>query len=260
LLSKLASEVLVVNSYAHTPGMMAADRGASAAHVADLVRASGAYFGAVIDPDGERLTIIDDEGTVLSDDQALILLLRLVIETQSTPRVALPVAAPLAAEAMCKAAGVPLTFTKLSSAHLMEVAASGNVTFAASQSGGFLFPVFLPAYDAAATLAELLSMLITIGEPLSKLVHDIAPVHIAHDVVVTPSEQKGLVMRTLMEQLGNRPVVLVDGVKVYEQEGWALVLPDPEDPVTHIWAEGPSASGALALAEQYASRLRQLLR
>ena len=74
-----------------------------AARVADLVRASAAHLGAVIDPDCEHLTIVDDEGTVLTDDQALLLFLRLVIETGagSDVRVALPVSCPAAAERMC---------------------------------------------------------------------------------------------------------------------------------------------------------------
>ena len=79
LLSKLDADVLVVNPYANTPGMMSVERDAHAARVADLVRASGAQLGAVVDADGERLTIVDDEGTVLSDDQALLVLLRLVV-------------------------------------------------------------------------------------------------------------------------------------------------------------------------------------
>ncbi len=69
---------------------------------------------------------------------------------------------------MCADAGVPLTFTKLSSSHLMEVAAGGSVTFAASQSGGFLFPDFLPAYDATATLVELVAMSVSTGQTLSE--------------------------------------------------------------------------------------------
>jgi mannose-1-phosphate guanylyltransferase/phosphomannomutase len=67
-------------------------------------------------------------------------------------------------------------------------------------------------------------------------------------------------MRTLVEQLGDRDLVLVDGVKVLEEDGWALVVPDPEEPVTHVWAEGASDAGARSLAQQYAVRLRQLLR
>ena len=44
--------------------------GAHAEQVAELVRASGAHLGAVIDPDGEHLTLIDDEGHVLTDTEA----------------------------------------------------------------------------------------------------------------------------------------------------------------------------------------------
>src|SRR5208283_5034980 len=47
LLSKLGGDVLVVNPYAHTPGMLSVDSMANAARVADLVRASGAQLGAV---------------------------------------------------------------------------------------------------------------------------------------------------------------------------------------------------------------------
>ena len=32
--------------------------------------------------------------------------------------------------------------------------------------------------------------------------------------------------------------MLVDGVKILHPDGWALVLPDPEAAVTHVWAEG----------------------
>jgi mannose-1-phosphate guanylyltransferase/phosphomannomutase len=260
LLSKLGADVLVVNPYAQTGSAMSVDRAASAERVADLVRAAGAHLGAVIDQDCETLTIVDDEGRVLSDDQALLLLLRLVIDTDPDARVALPVAAPAAAERMCREADVPLVWTKLSSTNLMETAAQGGVTFAASQSGGFLFPRFIPAYDAAATLVELVSLLSVTGQTLSKLVQQLPPVHIVHESVVTPWEQKGMLMRTLVEQLGDRDLVLVDGVKAPEGDGWVLTVPDPEEPVTHVWAEGPSEASARALAQQYGVRLRQLLR
>ncbi|MGH8980437.1 MAG: sugar phosphate nucleotidyltransferase [Acidimicrobiales bacterium] len=260
LLAKLDADVLVVNPYAHTTGMMHIDRDAHARRVADLVRASGAQLGAVVDADCERLVIIDDEGTVLSDDQALLALLRLVIETHADARVALPVSVSRWAERLCAESGVPIVFTKLGSAHLMEVAATEEVDFGAGQFGGFLWPEFLPAYDAAATLVELVSMLSLTSQPLSKIVEGLPAVNIAHEAVVTPWEQKGMVMRTLVEQLDGQDLVLIDGVKVPADDGWALVLPDPDDPVTHVWAEGPSEARARARAQQYAVRLRQLLR
>ena len=44
-------------------------------------------------------------------------------------------------------------------------------------------------------------------------------------------------MRTLVEMSKDREVELIDGVKVRHDDGWALALPDPEEPVTHVWAE-----------------------
>ena len=49
-------------------------REAATQRVADLVRASGAQLGAVFDPDGERLMLIDDEGDVLTHTEATLVL------------------------------------------------------------------------------------------------------------------------------------------------------------------------------------------
>jgi mannose-1-phosphate guanylyltransferase/phosphomannomutase len=174
--------------------------------------------------------------------------------------VALPVAASVVAEEICRKAGAEIVWTKLSASHLMEVARSEQVTLAASQSGGFIFPGFLPAYDGAATLINLLALLTSSGRKLSDLVAALPPVHIVHQSVHTPWEQKGMVMRTLVERSQERELVLVDGVKVLEHDGWALVLPDPEEPLTHVWAEAPSEAQAEARAKEYAVRLEQLLR
>ena len=78
LLSKVGADVLSINPYAQTPGMIAVDRAASEARVAEAVRGSGADLGAVIDAGGERLTLIDGTGHVLSDDEAIMALHRAV--------------------------------------------------------------------------------------------------------------------------------------------------------------------------------------
>ena len=41
---------------------------------------------------------------------------------------------------------------------------------------------------------------------------------------------------------------LTDGIKVFNHGGWAQVLPDPDEPLVHVFAEGDTdeATGALA--------------
>ncbi|MCL4423756.1 MAG: sugar phosphate nucleotidyltransferase [Actinobacteria bacterium] len=271
VLAKLGAEVLAVNPFAATAGATGYDPERHASGVAALVRASRANLGAVIDPDGEHLTLVDDSGKVLSDDQALLALLSLVLHRTPDARVALPVAVSRVAEEMARKAGAELVWTKLSTAHLMEIASEPGMDFAASQSGGFIFPRFLPAYDAVAAFVHLLSLLAgTVGsaavgsEPevcsLSAVVRDLPPVHIAYEAVVTPWDQKGMLMRQIVERSATRDLLLVDGVKILDPNGWILVVPDPEEPLTHVWAEDMSDSRAKAKAQDYAVRLRQMLR
>ncbi|MGH3184114.1 MAG: hypothetical protein ACRDOE_19725, partial [Streptosporangiaceae bacterium] len=72
--------------------------------------------------------------------------------------------------------------------------------------------------------------------------------------VPTPWAAKGGVMRTVMEAAGDNEIDTTDGVRVIERDrGWVLVLPDPADAVTHLWAEGNDADTAQLLLDEWAS-------
>ncbi|MGE3621519.1 MAG: sugar phosphate nucleotidyltransferase [Acidimicrobiia bacterium] len=260
VLAKLGADVLAVNPYASTGGVINRDPEAAAREVAAIVTASGAHLGAVIDADGEHLTLIDDAGHVLADGEALLALLTLVSDHLVGDTVALPVTVTRHAEAIAGRYGVRVQRTKLASSALMDAASEPGVGFAASTDGGYILPGFLPAFDAAATFVKVLELLARNGSSLSDVVAGLPAVHQAHETVVTPWEHKGMVMRSLVEQSKERDVQLIDGIKVRHDDGWALALPDPEDPVTHVWAEGASPAQARALVQEYVRRIRQLVR
>jgi mannose-1-phosphate guanylyltransferase / phosphomannomutase len=174
--------------------------------------------------------------------------------------IALPVNVTSHAEAIAERHGVKIVRTKLSTPALMDAASEPGVGFAASTDGGFILPGFLPAFDAAAAFVKVLELLAHEGTRLCDVVERLPRPQLVHDTVVTPWEQKGMIMRSLVELSKDREVELVDGVKVIHDGGWALALPDPEEPVTHVWAEAATANEARALAQEYARRIRQLLR
>jgi mannose-1-phosphate guanylyltransferase/phosphomannomutase len=262
VLPKIGANVLGVNPYATTAGVegFGDDLETRLKTMGDLVRTSGSDLGFIFDADGERATIVDDLGNALTAEQALLALVSLVCEVVPGARIGLPVAVSREAERIAEQAGATIVWTKLSAASLMEVANSGAIDFAASQEGGFIWPRFLPAYDAAATLVHLLDLLAATDRQLSGVVAGIPEAHIAHEVVPTPWERKGTVMRGAIERAKGNDVVLVDGVKILYPDGWALVLPDPELPVTHVWAEGPSDADARRLVAIHAGQVAEMTR
>jgi hypothetical protein len=67
-----------------------------------------------------------------------------------------------------------------------------------------------------------------------------------------------LVMRVLLERTpGDR--VLIDGVKTIDEDGWTLVLPDPEGPTTLVSAEADSLPAATARAQAMADEISAIL-
>jgi mannose-1-phosphate guanylyltransferase/phosphomannomutase len=66
-------------------------------------------------------------------------------------------------------------------------------------------------------------------------------------------------MRVLTERLKDRDVDLSDGIKVFDDRGWAQVLPDPDEPVVHIYAEGRDDETSAQLGQELQGLVEDVL-
>ena len=260
LLTKLGAEVLAVNPFASTSSATSSAevRDAQVGRLAELVRVSGSDLGFVIDPEGELAVVVDDRGHVLEPEELLLSVVTLIKEACPGAGVAVPVNVTNAVERILGSTA-EVVRTRLWGASLMETASARAVMFAGTPDGGCIWPEFLPAYDAAVTLVKLLDLLAAVDRPLSAVVATLPEIHVAHETIVTPWERKGTVMREIVERAGSRELELIDGVKVIDGGQWALVLPDPDEALTHVWAEAGSDVDARRLAQEYVQRIRQVL-
>jgi mannose-1-phosphate guanylyltransferase / phosphomannomutase len=62
-------------------------------------------------------------------------------------------------------------------------------------------------------------------------------------------------MRVLNERLAGRELDLTDGIKLFEERGWAQLLPDPDEPLIHLYAEGETREAS----DELAAELRALV-
>jgi mannose-1-phosphate guanylyltransferase/phosphomannomutase len=66
-------------------------------------------------------------------------------------------------------------------------------------------------------------------------------------------------MRILTERVKGKKVDTLDGIKVYEDGGWAQVLPDPDEPLVHVYAEGKTPEDAATLEEQFLKLVEEIV-
>jgi mannose-1-phosphate guanylyltransferase/phosphomannomutase len=226
--------------------------------LASLVGSSGAELGAVIDATGERLRLVDGSGTVVDLEAALLAYVDLITRVSDAPVVAVPVTTTRAVEDVVKAKGGRVVWTAVSPASLSSASQGDGVVFAGAEGGGYVFPEFLPSYDAVMSLLKLVELLARTGTKLDEVVAGLPPTHVTRIEVATPWEAKGTVMRRLVERLNGEKTVTIDGVKAYRGRDWALVIPHPQEPLVRVWAEADGEEAARALAGEFASLVEEL--
>jgi mannose-1-phosphate guanylyltransferase/phosphomannomutase len=203
-----------------------------------LVGAIGADFGAVFDRAGERLFLVDERGREISVEQTLLLYLKLIGSNAQAGKVAVPITVTNRVERLARDGSLEVVRTPAAPAELTRIASEDGVVFAGAVGGAYVFPQFLATYDAVASLCKLLELLAPVTTPLSELVAELPASTVVHRQLACPWALKGLVMRVLTERLKDRELDLTDGIKVIDERGWVEVLPDPDEPQVHIYAEG----------------------
>jgi mannose-1-phosphate guanylyltransferase/phosphomannomutase len=227
--------------------------------VKQLVPAVGADLGVVLDRAAERLYLVDERGREVPVEQTLLLFLRLIGSNGRRGKLAFPITVTSQVDRLLEGSGLEVVRTPASLGDLTKAAAEDGVIFAGAVGGGYVFPEFLPAYDATASLCKLLELLAPVRRPLSELVADLPASTLVHRQLPCPWALKGVVMRLLTERLRDRELDLTDGIKVFDERGWAQILPDPDEPLMHIYAEGQTEDDSKALEAEFRGMVEEIM-
>ncbi|MFC7384905.1 sugar phosphate nucleotidyltransferase [Sphaerisporangium rhizosphaerae] len=255
LLGRVGVDVLTVNNRLDdaSPTETLAERRRDLQRLAELVASSRAAFGVRFDPVGERVSLVDEMGQLISEERAQLVVLDLVAAERRGGRVALPVTTTRVAEQVCRFHGAQVEWTSTALDALTTAAADPELIFAADGRGGFIVPEFAPTVDGLAAFLRLLGLVARTRLSLSQIDARIPQAKMLKRTVPTPWAAKGAVMRSVVEAADGYRLDTTDGVRVVEEDGgWALILPDPTEAVTHLWAEGEDLDVAQSLLERWA--------
>jgi mannose-1-phosphate guanylyltransferase/phosphomannomutase len=254
LLARLPVEVLTVNNRLDDdkPTETQAGHAEALRKLGELVASSRATFGVRFDPVGERLSVVDDTGSPIDDDRALLVILDLVAAERGSGKVALPVTTTRVAEQVCAYHGVEVHWTTTAPDDLARAAALPGLVLGGDGRGGFVVPEVGPAVDPYAAFARLLGLVARTQLTLSQIDARIPRAYVVRRAVPTPWAHKGQVMRAVLEAAGDRRVDTLDGIRVVEEdESWALALPDPAEALTRLWVEAGTAEAAAELLDTW---------
>ena len=259
ILQELDCEVIALNSAPGEPvERTAADFDGHLREMGVIVKAVGASLGVFIDSPGERCFLLDETGRVLSHDEAFGVLAELALQ-RNPGQVLGPASSSLAFALIAETMGGRFVPTKTTPGAVLRAAQHAETVLASDAAGGYCWPDFQVAFDAVFTTARTLELLATSSETLSGLRSRLPRVGYTSRDEFCPWEAKGRVMRTVLERHLKDRVDLTDGVKVFVDGGWVLVVPDADKPEYHIIASTSETGAAKALVAEYAQLVREVV-
>ncbi|MGP6156230.1 MAG: sugar phosphate nucleotidyltransferase [Vulcanimicrobiaceae bacterium] len=221
----------------------------------------GADLGVLVDHDGESFALVDDQGRIIAGNRLLALIILMVGRAKKGARIAIPITTPSAIEKLAKSLGASVTRTKSDRRSMMALADQERATldFGSGVKQEPIFPEFQPAFDALYAIVKVMELLALEGLKLHQLVDMLPSWFFRHRAIPCPWERKGEVMRTIVDEFQGGDVELFDGVRVNQNGGWFLVLPDASDPTLNVYAEGQDGDEADKLMGDISHRIELLV-
>jgi phosphomannomutase len=246
--------------YLEPTGRFPRDPEPTAAHLGELavrVRESGADLGLAIDPDGDRLALVDERGRVLGEDLTLALAAHYVLGQRPGPLVT-NLSTSQVVERVAEAHRVPFHRAAVGEVHVAIRMRELGSPIGGEGNGGVIYPAIHATRDAPVATALLLSSLARSGETLSEAARRWPTYAIARAKLALATVDGPALLERAATAFDGAGLDRTDGLRFTwpDRQAWLHLRPSGTEPVLRAIAESPDPEAARDLLE----RVRELAR
>ena len=214
--------------------------------VGPAVRAAGAAVGFALDPDADRLALLDENGRYIGEELTLALAARFrlsrergpVVVNMSTSRVVEDVAAQF---------GCPFHRSAVGEANVADKMLDVGAVFGGEGNGGVIDPRVGLVRDPFIGMGLILNLMAETGKKLSELVAELPAYHIVKDKYTVTRERLPELFAALTKRWPEAKTDRQDGLRLDWADRWLHVRPSNTEPIVRVIAEAPRAADATEL-------------
>ena len=252
LLEALGCEVVAINMemdgrFPRDPEPTAENLG----ELADFVKGEDADVGFAVDPDVDRLSLVNESGNPLGEDLTLALASAVVL--RRTPGIVVTnLSTSGIVEDVASAHGSELVRSPVGEINVARRMQSEGAVVGGEGNGGVILPDLHHTRDAPVAAALVLQHLVDEGSTLSAAVDRWPAYTIVKRKIDFPREALSDAYGELERQLASDGVDSTDGVRLdwVDRQAWLHVRPSGTESVVRLIAEAPGRSEAEELIER----------
>ncbi|HMH55028.1 MAG TPA: hypothetical protein VK535_02110, partial [Gemmatimonadales bacterium] len=215
-----------------------------------LVRETGADVGLAVDPDVDRLALVDETGRPIGEDYTLAFAVKAVLDGRISaaeiPTVVVNLSTSLVVEDAARAAGARFIRAPVGEANVARAIRDERATIGGEGNGGVMFPALHIGRDAPLGVALILHLLAVTGVTLSQLVAA-SPRYTIVKAKGPRGPKLAPLYQRLLQQFPDATADDRDGLRLAWPDRWLHVRPSGTEPIVRLIAEAPTEAEAAKL-------------
>ena len=230
-------------------------------HLGDLsaaVRDHRADVGLVVDPDVDRLAMIDEHGQFFGEEYTIVAVADYILSKTPGNTVS-NLSSSRALKDVTEKHGCSYFASPVGEVHVVRVMKENDAVIGGEGNGGVIYPEMHYGRDALTGAALFLTFLASQECTMSELRKRYPEYTISKNkVALKPETDIELILERVRDEFKEYPVNTEDGVKIDLPEGWIHLRKSNTEPIIRIYTEAGSVSVAEALAKQVADLISGL--
>jgi phosphomannomutase len=241
--------------FAHTPEPLPENL----VETSEIIRNSNVDAGFVVDPDADRLVIINEDGSMFGEEYTLVAVSDYVLGHTPGNTVS-NLSSSRALRDVTEMHGGTYTVAAVGEVNVVETMKATNAVIGGEGNGGIIYPASHYGRDALVGAALFLSHLATSGLKCSEMRRTYPDYYMSKNKIeLTPGIDVDALLFRLKEKFSKEKVTDIDGVKIDFEDSWVHLRKSNTEPIIRIYSEAKSEATARELALQVMDDIRNLL-
>ncbi len=218
--------------------------------ISEAVKSHKADVGFVVDPDVDRLAIINEDGSMFGEEYTLVSVADYVLKNHKGNSVS-NLSSTRALREITKKNGGAYYASAVGEVNVIEEMKKRNAVIGGEGNGGVIYPELHYGRDALAGIALFLSNLALSGKKCSELRAEYPDYVISKKKInLVSGKEIDVIFESLKNKYTDYQIYDIDGLKIEFDTEWVHVRKSNTEPIIRIYAESQTIESADKLAEK----------
>lgn len=215
-----------------------------------LVKSTKADLGLVVDPDVDRLAIVDENGNMFGEEYTLVAVADYILSNKSGNTVSNLSSTRALADVTAKY-GTAYYAAAVGEVNVVEKMKAVGAVIGGEGNGGIIYPELHYGRDALVGIALFLTHLAKSDKKCSELRQTYPAYFMSKNKLnLTAETNVDQLLASIAADFANEKVTTIDGVKIDFVEGWVHLRKSNTEPIIRVYSEGKSPEAAQELADK----------